>query len=532
MSVMFQELIKSSPFAVIDLYELHTFTAIHGTNEIYRFHNGSNGKFTPTGDITWKGYSYLAMPIEAEGFEYSGNGQLPRPKLRVANLLSTVSALMINVNTTTPGNDLTGAKLIRIRTLSRFLDAENFDTNQNPYGVPDPDSEAPQEIYYVDRKVTENRDFVEFELAAAFDLAGVRAPKRQCIANICQWAYRGPECGYTGTNYFDENDTPLNSAPATDFPAGADNLYAGQSIFREQQLVSVNRWYIARVGPQGDFFIRAKNQVADSGFIWQTKTGGSGGYRLTMQSDGNLVLYTINNAVVWQTSTGGIGTPSTAIFNQYQTGGDLDFDRAWTPQPPREGHRLAFFHEVMGSAASFQGQTRTQSRTFQVGSNKQITLQFTAVSQPLSNHWSGQSWGWVDSASGSTPTPTVTGSSGLFRVNETFNGTITVASNNPFRSTPSGTMPYVSAAFKITQCTNFGNRAVIQNDGNLVVYNPSNTVLWDAGISLSGEPRVNVTTGNPLDDVCGKRLSSCKARFGENAELPFGSFPSLGSFTG
>jgi phage-related protein len=73
---------------------------------------------------------------------------------------------------------------------------------------------------------------------------------------------------------------------------------------------------------------------------------------------------------------------------------------------------------------------------------------------------------------------------------------------------------------------------VIQNDGNLVVYNPSNTVLWDAGISLSGEPRVNVTTGNPLDDVCGKRLSSCKARFGENAELPFGSFPSLGSFTG
>jgi phage-related protein len=35
-----------------------------------------------------------------------------------------------------------------------------------------------------------------------------------------------------------------------------------------------------------------------------------------------------------------------------------------------------------------------------------------------------------------------------------------------------------------------------------------------------------------LDDVCGKRLTSCKARFGENFELPFGSFPSLGAFTG
>jgi lambda family phage minor tail protein L len=39
---------------------------------------------------------------------------------------------------------------------------------------------------------------VEFELAASFDLAGVRAPKRQCIANICQWVYKSAECGYTG----------------------------------------------------------------------------------------------------------------------------------------------------------------------------------------------------------------------------------------------------------------------------------------------------------------------------------------------
>ena len=29
-------------------------------------------------------------------------------------------------------------------------------------------------------------------------------------------------------------------------------------------------------------------------------------------------------------------------------------------------------------------------------------------------------------------------------------------------------------------------------------------------------------------DVCGKRLSSCKKRFGENGVLPFGSFPTAG----
>jgi hypothetical protein len=45
--------------------------------------------------------------------------------------------------------------------------------------------------------------------AAVFDLIGVRAPKRQCISNICQWEYRGPECGYTGDAYFNTNNQPV-----------------------------------------------------------------------------------------------------------------------------------------------------------------------------------------------------------------------------------------------------------------------------------------------------------------------------------
>ena len=36
---------------------------------------------------------------------------------------------------------------------------------------------------------------------------------------------------------------------------------------------------------------------------------------------------------------------------------------------------------------------------------------------------------------------------------------------------------------------------------------------------------------NASQNVCAKRLSSCKARFGANNELPFGSFPGIGSAT-
>ena len=53
-------------------------------------------------------------------------------------------------------------------------------TQTNTLGTPDPTAEFPREIYKIDRKSTETRDIVEFELAAPFDLAGVSSPKRIC----------------------------------------------------------------------------------------------------------------------------------------------------------------------------------------------------------------------------------------------------------------------------------------------------------------------------------------------------------------
>ena len=82
--------------------------------------------------IIWQGNTYDKFPIAAEGFEYSGRGTLPRPTITVSNVLGTITALMSTVNATTPFNDLQGAKFVRIRTLSRFLDAANFPSNQNP----------------------------------------------------------------------------------------------------------------------------------------------------------------------------------------------------------------------------------------------------------------------------------------------------------------------------------------------------------------------------------------------------------------
>ena len=308
------DLQKINPSAIIELFTLTTDATLHGSAQTYRFHNGTS--LNANGDIIWAGNQYLKMPIQAEGFAFT-NGQLPRPTLTISNALGTITAILLNVNQVTTGNDLTGATVTRIRTLARYLDAINFPvtttsttttttivdptdvetvtytvtvanvggvniflingvnnpvitmkrgstyifnqsdnsnvghplriksdaggqqttinagtlgtdatvtyepaypsapndlryyctvhgnamgntitmndpnttteettttTSQqiNPLGTPDPTAEFPQEIYKIDRKATETREVVQFELASVLDIAGIRAPMRQC----------------------------------------------------------------------------------------------------------------------------------------------------------------------------------------------------------------------------------------------------------------------------------------------------------------------------------------------------------------
>lgn len=188
------------PSSIIELFELQLNVLQHGSSETYRFHAGANAN--NNGEVVWAGNTYQRFPIEADGFEYTGQGQLPRPKVRVSNVLGTITAIL-----TTLPSGLERAKVTRIRTLARYIDNVNFPAG-NPFGLPDPTAEFPREVFYIDRKTAETRDVIEFELAAAFDLQGVRAPKRQCIANICQWKYRSVECGYSDSVYYTADDVP------------------------------------------------------------------------------------------------------------------------------------------------------------------------------------------------------------------------------------------------------------------------------------------------------------------------------------
>ena len=186
---VFSDIQKVNPSSIIELFKLELKEGLNyetgnpdNVTTTYRFHAGSN--LDAYGDIVWNSETYQRFPVEASGFAFQ-RGQLPRPTITISNMgTPSMSAVLLAANTFTAGNDLTGAKVTRIRTMARFVDAANFSGAINPFGTPDPDAEFPREVYYIDRKSAENRQVVQFELAAIFDMAGIRAPKRQCTRDV------------------------------------------------------------------------------------------------------------------------------------------------------------------------------------------------------------------------------------------------------------------------------------------------------------------------------------------------------------
>jgi phage-related protein len=180
---------------IVELFDFELNAVQHGETTTYRFTNTKNELGN---NIVWQENTYTAIPMETSGYEATGQGTLPRPNISVANLLGTFTAILSLLP-----DGLEGCKVTRTRTLAKYLDAVNFssvgtyvdsdywakenETDGKPYTYstdndPDPTSYfRPRDIYFIDRKSMENRDVISYEMCSAFDLAGVRLPKRQIL---------------------------------------------------------------------------------------------------------------------------------------------------------------------------------------------------------------------------------------------------------------------------------------------------------------------------------------------------------------
>lgn len=194
-----QEQLQSlEPSAIIELFQLQLTAAVNGIDTTFYYHAGTNEL---SADIVFSQITYTAFPIEVEGFEVTSKGTLPRPTMRVANANNAISALLALYNPLQ-------AKVTRIRTCKKFLDAVNFSGGN---ATADSTAKFEDEIWYIDRVASENPEVVEFELTSKLDLTNLALPRRQVLEH-CPWKYRGAECGYTGKNYFDINDRATDVA--------------------------------------------------------------------------------------------------------------------------------------------------------------------------------------------------------------------------------------------------------------------------------------------------------------------------------
>jgi lambda family phage minor tail protein L len=181
-----------APGTLLEFYVIDP-TALGGT-PVYI----SSGLNVLQTDITWQGQIYTRFPVEGSGFDLSGRGQLPTPKLVAANVSGLFGGLLRTYD------DLIGAKVTRRRTLYKYLDAVNYPGGVNPSA--DPTQAWPDDVFFVNRKSNENNLQVELELVSAFDWPGLALPRRQVVANVCTWRYRSAECSYAGGAKADLND--------------------------------------------------------------------------------------------------------------------------------------------------------------------------------------------------------------------------------------------------------------------------------------------------------------------------------------
>lgn len=199
-----KEIFSLTPSALVTLFEIDasdlafdsgfaTQQQIDNGELIFRFHN--NSKIGAT-KIIWNGIEYIAAPIVADKFETSAKGTLPTPMLQLTVNEEGIPALAALKEKIRYLDDLVGAKVTRIRTFAKYLDAANF-VGEVPIGFsPDPTVELPRDIYYIDRKSEENKYTISFELASIFDVQGIYLPKELVLQNRCRFSYRGCGCLY------------------------------------------------------------------------------------------------------------------------------------------------------------------------------------------------------------------------------------------------------------------------------------------------------------------------------------------------
>ena len=447
--------------AIIELFELDLSGITGSAGDKYYF---TANVMPDNSKIKWKGIVYEPLPIEAAGFERTTKGQIPTPELTVANVLGTLASV---VNTL---DDLVGAKVTRRRTLLKYLDGGSS---------PDPSQEFPDDVFYIERKVAESSVTITWQLASKIDLEGLQLPKRIITQNYCLWKYRGAECGYTGPAVANEYDQPITIS-------GASSA-AGQAYLAAYEAFDTASRRLANAEAKKNNLLGQREAACDVNaadteqVLFVFKQGGPTDYSFVIQDgDGNNVV------AVWDGQA--------VRINGSQPPYRPDFKQRTSRGPGNGGNGTGSAYKVAQYVAASGG-----------GLDK-VNLGF-----------SSSTFGVKD----------LDGDPVLF-----VDGQIVPARTNSFSPgydlgnyASKGFAPIRSIAkldYGNSRCSSISNQydnAVASYEAALAAFDAAQAALEAAYAALPADDAVSKR------DRCGKRLQSCKLRFGLKGALPFGGFP-------
>tara|TARA_R110000824_G_C15192320_1_gene674892 strand:+ start:207 stop:1706 length:1500 start_codon:yes stop_codon:yes gene_type:complete len=486
-------LLDLEPDTIIELYELD----LGEEDGLYRFHAGKND----IKDIVFDSFTYYPLPIEATNFEVRGDGQLPRPKLTLANPQGAFTDVVKR------RNDLIGNMIIRKRVYLKFLDNENFPNNLNPFGAPDPDSRFDDDIFKINKKTNENKYYLEYELISPLELEDIKIPARIMIANYCPWKYRGIGCLY--------GQRPL-------FGQVIQNLEARTFFIDYKRAIETGIVVDTPMGNLGMPIADENNKL----FFEEV------GYNLTPtwggDFDKNTTTVTVNNG-------GGYSTGATSIVvDSLSTVLIKNRTLVFTSGATFKLSKNAPFVTTKSTADQAGSGT-----AYNIGTNTGFTVEPLEVGIAAStaitfSTGSVFTTGAISYAGASILSGTLAGAALATGVNgsvTTLNGLLTggVADDEV------GTLKYV-AGDVVRVKARFFNLAKedISNTEDDMTDHPDDFFVCIETVDTSKDPRITLTSWRK--DQCAKDLSACSCRYklygkmDENEGLPFGGYPSIEAY--
>lgn len=232
--------------------------------------------------------SYIPFPIQMDGVEFSSDGAQNRPNLTVANVTSTFSD---ELGSSFKNEDLIGQSITKRTTLKKYLYEPGGVAGA--YDSTTPPIEFPIQKYLIDRVASENSISVNFELAAPFDLSGVKLPNRSILGKYCSWEYQGNDLNSRGGCIWSKNSLTAIGKSSTDKEDHKAYFTAkDEPIVAAEIFTTTTAWATSTSYAIGDL-------VLDSGKVYMANTAHTSGGTFA----GDSANWDVVGDTAWATTT-------------------------------------------------------------------------------------------------------------------------------------------------------------------------------------------------------------------------------------